>query len=271
MATASVTKSEMGRPTVATHRVERSLPAILGAVVVPAVLLGLWEMAGRFNLVDVRFVPTPSAILGAMIRLMSSGELPASGLKTLLRVGQGYAIGAGLGVVLGLAYGLWAPLRRFGGTLVELARPIPGVTLIPLTILWFGLGEAAKVSIVSWAVFFPVFLNAVLGFRSIPPILVQAARVTEIRGWRLFWKVLLPAAIPAIFTGLRLSIGYALMSTAAVEMILGPDGLGAEIIDAQRTFRIPEMFAAIVAFAGLGAMSAIGLLQVERLLLSYRR
>lgn len=271
MATASATRSEMDRRAVSGSRVARALSGILPVVAVPAALLGVWELAGRFNFVDVRFVPVPSAVLGATVKLVASGELLGAGFKTMVRVAEGYAIGAGAGVLLGLAFGLWAPLRHFWGTLFELARPIPGVALIPVTILWFGLGESAKVSIVSWAVFFPVFLNSVLGFRTIPPILVQAARVMEMRGWRLFWKMLLPAATPAIFTGLRLSIGYALMSTAAVEMILGPDGLGFEIIDAQRTFRVPEMFAAIGAFAAFGAISATGVLRIERVLLNYRK
>jgi hypothetical protein len=113
MAAVTVTKSSIDRPLAASD-LTRSLPTILGTVVIPTVLLGIWELAGRVDALDVRFVPTPSAIFAAWLRLMATGELPAAGIKTLIRVGEGYAIGAGLGVVLGLAYGLWAPLRRGG-------------------------------------------------------------------------------------------------------------------------------------------------------------
>jgi ABC-type nitrate/sulfonate/bicarbonate transport system permease component len=137
-------------------------------------------------------------------------------------------------------------------------------------VLWFGLGNPAKIVVVMWATFFPIFLNTVLGCQEAPAIFVRAARVMEINGWRFFWKIVLPAALPSIFAGLRLSVGYALISATATEMIEGPNGLGFLIVETQRTFRAAEMFAGIITIALLGYAVASLVALVERRLLAYR-
>ena len=245
--------------------------AVAKGLVLPAVLLLAWEAIGRAGLVDVRFVPPPSAIIGAFPALVETEDLWGSIGVTLVRMGQGYLIAAVLGVGLGVLFGTTPILRRLFGPLFEMLRPIPGVSLIPVAVLWFGLGNPAKVSVVVWATFFPIFLNTVLGCQETPPTLVRAAQVMEIKGWRLFWKVMLPSAVPSMFTGLRLSVGYAIISATATEMIEGPNGLGFLIVETQRTFRTPEMFAGIITIALLGFATTYALQLVERRLLAYRQ
>jgi ABC-type nitrate/sulfonate/bicarbonate transport system permease component len=243
----------------------------LRALALPLVLLTAWEAVGRAGLVDVRFVPPPSRIVAAFPALIETDELWGSIAATLVRMGVGFLFAAALGISLGLLVGTSPRLRRLLGPLIELLRPIPGVSLIPVAVLWFGLGNPAKISVVMWATFFPVLLNTILGCQETPPILVRAARVMEINGARFFWKVMLPAALPSIFTGLRLSVGYALISATATEMIEGPNGLGFLIVEAQRTFRTPEMFAGIITVALLGFLATAALQLVEHRLLAYRR
>lgn len=246
-------------------------PPIAKALCLPVVLLAIWEVIGRAGLVDIRFVPPPSAVVGAFPVLIETENLWGSIWVTLMRMGQGFLIAAALGVGLGVLLGTTPVLRRLFGPLIEMLRPIPGVSLIPVAILWFGLGNPAKVSVVVWATFFPIFLNTVLGCQETPPILVRAARVMEIRGVRLFWKVMLPAALPSIFTGLRLSVGYAIISATATEMIEGPNGLGFLIVEAQRTFRAPEMFAGIITIALLGFTTTYVLQLIQQRVLAYQR
>lgn len=249
----------------------RSATGLFRALALPALLLSLWELAARTSMMDVRFVPPPSAIIAAFPGLVTTDDLFGSTLVTAMRMGVGFVLAAVLGVGFGLLFGTVPLLRRLFGPLIELLRPIPGVSLIPLAVLWFGMGNPAKISIVMWATFFPVFLNTVLGCQETPQILVRAAQVMEIRGTAFFRKIMLPAALPAVFAGLRLSVGYALISATATEMIEGPNGLGFLIIDAQRTFRTPEMFAGIVLVALLGFFTTAAVNLVERRLLSYRQ
>jgi NitT/TauT family transport system permease protein len=246
------------------------MTAIAKALVLPIFLLAAWEAIGRSGLVDVRFVPPPSAILAAFPALVETEDLWNSLWVTFVRMCLGYVLAAVIGVGLGLLFGTSAVLRRLFGPLFEMLRPIPGVSLIPVAVLWFGLGNPAKIVVVMWATFFPIFLNTVLGCQETPAIFVRAARVMEINGWRFFWKIVLPAALPSIFAGLRLSVGYALISATATEMIEGPNGLGFLIVETQRTFRAAEMFAGIITIALLGYAVASLVALVERRLLAYR-
>ena len=154
---------------------------------------------------------------------------------------------------------------------VEVLRAIPGVALLPLTVLWFGLGSASQIPVVAFAAVFPILLNTLRGAEEVPRILLRAASVMELGNRSLFREVLLPASVPYAFTGLRLGVVYALTSCVGAEIIAGTNGLGFLILDYQRTLMADKMFATMVIVAGLGLVLSSALRMAESRALWYRR
>jgi ABC-type nitrate/sulfonate/bicarbonate transport system permease component len=240
-------------------------------LVVPALLLLLVEGAAAAGVVDTRFVPTPSVVARGFLAIMSSEELWRNLPLTLFRVLVGFGVASALGVTSGLVMGHVQSLRSYLMPTVEFLRAIPGVALLPLTILWFGLGSGSQIPIIAFAAFFPILLQSMHGAEVVPRPLLDAGRVMELAPTRLFLNVLVPSSLPQVFTGLRLSIVYALTSAIGAEIIAGTDGLGFLILSYQRTLRTQAMFATmiLVAFIGFVLSGLLGF--VEGRALAYRR
>lgn len=232
---------------------------------VPAVVLVLLEL-----FVDARFIPTPSVVATGAYELVQSGELWRNLALTLSRTLAGFIIAAVIGIAFGLFLGYSRAARPYFMPTIEVLRAIPGVALLPLAVLWFGLGTSSQIPVIAFAATFPVLLNAMRGAEEVPAILIRAGQVMELDSSRLFRQVLVPASVPYIFTGLRLSIVYALTSGVGAEIIGGTDGLGFLILDYQRTLMPEKMFATMILVAGLGLVLSLGLRQAEARLLSYR-
>ncbi len=237
---------------------------------VPIVIGLAWELSGRFKLVDPLFLPPPSAIFGDFIELVRSGEFVEHLVPSLNRALKGYGIAVVLAVPLGFLFGWSRAVRDYAGSLIEILRPVPPISLIPLAILWLGIGDLSKIGIIAWACFWPVFLSSILGVQSINPILIKSATIMEIRGARFFTKILLPAALPQVFTGLRISLSIALIVLVAAEMIGADRGLGYLILESERTFRSPMMFVGIFSIALIGYSFNEIILLLERRLFVYR-
>lgn len=231
----------------------------------PALLLVLLEL-----FVDARFIPTPSVVATGAIELVSSGDLWGHLALTLGRTLAGFTVAAVTGVAFGLFLGYSRAARPYFMPSIEVLRAIPGVALLPLTVLWFGLGSSSQIPVIAFAAVFPVLLNAMRGAEEVPVILLRAGQVMELDSSRLFRQVLVPASLPYIFTGLRLSIVYALTSGVGAEIIAGTDGLGFLILDFQRTLRANEMFATMILVAILGLALSTLLRATETRLLRYR-
>lgn len=221
-------------------------------VVPVALLAACWETVPRLGLVDRVLLPPLSQVLAEWPALFSSGELPRHILLTVRAYAEGFALAAGLGVAAGLLMGFLPAVRVMFSLLVELLRPMPSVATIPIAILLFGLGDAMKVSVVAYAGLWPVLLNALYGVRGVEPRLQDVGRTFRLGGWRIAWRILLPAASPVIATGLRVGSGIALTLTVTVELVAGQGGLGAFIADAQLAVRTAEMYAGILTVALLG-------------------
>ncbi len=202
---------------------------------------------------------------------MGSGELWPELAATLLRVLAGFALAAIAGILLGLTLGHYPGTRPYLMPTFEVLRAIPGVALLPLAVLWFGSGTGSLVPVIAFAAFFPILLDSMHGAEEVPRILIQTGRVLELSRARLFTRVLLPASIAPIATGLRLGVVYALTSAIGAEIITGENGLGFLILDYQRTLQSSKMFATmiLVALTGFTASAALG--QMERRLVNYRR
>jgi ABC-type nitrate/sulfonate/bicarbonate transport system permease component len=234
-----------------THR--RALTLRLVAV---AAFLGLWSLLSgivvAFNLFNPIFLPGPWLVLGSLAELGAKGQLWVHVRATLERVAVGFATGAGLGIALGLGAGQVRVVRDVVEPVVEMLRPIPPLAVLPLFIVWVGIGEPSKVGFITYATFFPIFLTTVTGVRQIDPLLLRAARSLGAGGLRLFVRVILPAALPDILTGLRLGVALAFFVIVISEFIGAEHGLGYLINDGRNFFLVPQMLGAAVVLGLLG-------------------
>jgi len=231
----------------------RALALRLGAI---AAFLALWSLLSGavvvLKLFNPIFLPGPWLVLGSVLDMAVRGPLWIHLAATLERVAMGFGAGAALGVALGLAAGHLTPVRNVVEPLVEVLRPIPPLALLPMFIVWVGIGEASKIGFITYATFFPIFLTTVTGVRQIDPLLVRAAQSLGARGVALFTRVILPAALPDILTGLRLGVALAFFVIVISEFIGAEHGLGYLINDGRNFFLVPQMLGAAVVLGLLG-------------------
>jgi ABC-type nitrate/sulfonate/bicarbonate transport system permease component len=218
----------------------------------PILLIAAWELIGRLGLVDPFFLPPPTGIVKAMIRMTASGELLKHAEASVYRALSGYFLAAILGIGLGIAI-CWSRLiENVLDPIFELLRPISTLGLVPLMILWFGIGNGSKIVIVLKACFFPILLNTIAGIRGVNLKLIQAGRSLGAGEFQIWTKVILPAAMPVIFTGMRISTAISMLAIVGVEMFSADSGLGFVIIDSQRVFATDKMFVGILMLSIIG-------------------
>jgi ABC-type nitrate/sulfonate/bicarbonate transport system permease component len=217
-----------------------------------AALLVLWEVVAANGLLPAMSFPRVSVILETLWGLLLSGELLRELEPSMLRMFAGYAVGAALGVLLGLLMGYFRFMYNLLEPVTEFLRPIPSPAYIPIVILFLGIDDEMKVFMIAFASFFPVLLNTYSGVRSVDPVLLQTARTFGVTGNTLLWKIVLPAASPYIFTGLRVSLAVALIVMVISEMVAASSGIGYFILSAQRSFKVREMFAGVITLALVG-------------------
>jgi ABC-type nitrate/sulfonate/bicarbonate transport system permease component len=224
----------------------------LVGVALIVVLLVLWEVAAANAIFPPMSFPRISLILATWGRLIVSGELLKELLPSLWRMFAGYVIGVFIGVILGLAMGYVRFFYNLLEPITEVLRPIPSPAYLPIVILFLGIDDEMKIFMIAFASLFPVLLNTYSGVRSVDPIQLQTARTFGVSGHKLLTQIVLPAASPYIFTGMRVSLAVALIVMVISEMVAASDGIGYFILSAQRGFDIPEMFAGVLTLAVLG-------------------
>ncbi len=248
--------------------------AVLGeqlvSMVSPALLVVLWETLVRTHVLDERFFPAPSSIVGTFAGLVSSGELQMHVVASLTRVIFGFVLGAAPGLALGLAMGTSRWVRAALNPIVAATYPIPKSAIVPLLLLIFGLGEGSKVVLVAIGVFYLVLINTMAGVMNIERIYMEAARNFGADRLRFFLTVALPGALPLIFTGLRLGMGIALILVVIAEMVGARNGIGYLIWHAWTIFAVEHMFVGLVVIAVLGWLTALLLDGAERLLIPWK-
>lgn len=235
----------------------------------PLLFLLFWEGAVQIGWLDYRFFPPPSTLLTVFSRLLLSGELWNHLSISLLRVLVGFALGALPAVALGLLMGWFRGLHAVIDPLVAAIYPVPKIALLPLFLILFGLGEATKIVTIAVSVFFLVLISTVNGVRLIDPVLIEAGQSYGARGWRLFSKVILPATLPAIFTGLRLGLGVALLVIVGAEFVASNRGIGYLIWISWSTLAVNKMYVGLVTIALLGLLSTRGLERLRRWLMPW--
>ena len=225
----------------------------------PLALLVLWELVVRVHLLDARFFPPPSSIVGDFIQFLVSGELVANTWTTLQRVAIGFFVGGVPGVALGLFVGINRFARAILDPIVAILYPIPKIAILPLVLLIFGIGENSKYAIVAIGVFFIMVINTAAGVRQIESIYLDVARSFEIRRSSFYLRVLLPGAMTNVFAGIKLSIGIAIVLAVAAEFTAAKSGLGFQIWNAWQTLQVERMYVALVMVSVLGyALTLLG-------------
>jgi len=224
----------------------------------------VWQFASQFALVDPSVIPPFTAVVAAIADGFVDGKLLDNMLVSLGRSGLAFGLAVGLAVPLGLLMGSFRRFEELVDPLLQMFRQTAALAIYPIFILLLGLGETSKVAIIWWAAFFPVLLNTISGVKLVDRKLIEMARVFGASRAEVFRRVVLPAATPAIFVGLRLSATISLLLLVAAEMIGAKKGLGFLIINSQYNFEIPLMFAAIVLLAAIGLAVNTVLLAVQK-------
>ena len=233
---------------------------------IPAALAA-WELGVRFGLINANLFPPPSAIAQALADLASTGILWRDVSASIVRVSTGFTIAALFGIGLGLVLGRLVMLARYVLPLIELIRPISVIAWIPITILWFGLGDRPAWFLIALGAFFPIFTNTYDGARSLAEVHVRVAKCFGAPRWLFIRQVLLPATLPYIMTGLRVGLGTGWTCVIAAELISSTSGLGYMIQLARTTIETEKVLAGMVVIGLIGfAMNAL-MLVAERFLI----
>lgn len=231
----------------------------------------LWEALPRLGVVSDAYLSPPSAVLAAIGQLIDNHQLWKHVAASLQRSLWGLVLASAAGVVLGLLIGGFKRLAAIVDPVLQLFRQTSAFALFPVFILFLGIGELSKVAIIFWASFWPVLLSTVSGVKQVDRLLVNSALSMGASRSFIFFKVVLPASLPSIFTGVRLAGAYSITALVAAEMIGAHSGLGFLTLNSQETFQIPTMYAGILMLAVLGLLLNYLLALLERRLLRWRR
>lgn len=242
-------------------------PRWYGSLATFVAILAIWQAAGSFGWVSSLFLPSPLAILNALIALGVSGELAAHIAASAGRIAVGWALGTAAGLAVGLAMGLWGLARSVGMSVVSALFPIPKIALLPLLILWLGIGEPSKIATIALGVFFPTTIATYSGVDAVPRTLIRMAQSFDLPFSAIVRKIVVPAALPSILSGFRISASIALLLVVSAEMIGADRGIGAFVLQAGNLMQTDQLLAGVVVLSifGLIVAKVIGLLEARLL------
>ena len=219
------------------------------------ILLIVWELISRSRLVPISLFPPPTKVALAFAEMARSGELLRDIQASLWRAVVGFALGGAAGICIGLLTGRIKVLNTYLSPVIQLFRPLPPVAIIPLIIVWFGIGEVSKLFAIAFAVFFPVWINTHVGAQEIPKAFLWSAKTLRVGGVPVLWKVIFPAALPFILTGLRTGIAMAFIMVFVSELAGASAGIGYQISISQLAYRVDRMMADLILLALFGALA----------------
>ncbi len=258
------------------------------SIIIPLAAIALWEAVSHYKVFSPQALPSPVQVFLKLVEYakplepfdaarsgylawMFSGELPHDLAATFLRVLAGFLIGAGLALPLGLLMGNFERVYLLFNPLIQVLRPIPPIAYVPLSILWFGLGNPPAYFLISPGAFFPVLMNTISGVRTVDAIYIRAARNLGAGGMTLFLRVIVPAALPHILTGLRVGIGVAFICVIVAEMIAVNNGLGYRILEAREYFWSDKIIAGMISIGLLGLAIDTVMSRINNYLLRWHR
>lgn len=237
---------------------------------IPALLCIWWGVAAAGFLNPALF-PTPAAAFWALLEMLWSGELVVDIVATVRRVIIGYVLGSTLGIVVGVLTARVSAINQTVGQIIQVLRPIPPISLVPLAVVWLGLGELSKTSIIMWGVFFPVWVSTHVGVAGISKELIWAAQSLGASGSRVLFRIVLPASLRYVVSGMRVAIAIAFICVVVAEMAGALEGLGYRINKSYVVFRVDRMLADLAVLGLLGALSDIGFAKLVNRLMPWFR
>jgi len=240
------------------------------ALILPTTVLIIWQVLGDYGYISDLLFPTPYTIGASAVALAASGELWQHIQVSVLRAMAGYALGGGLGLAFGIIVGQFRRAEKTLDPTIQMIRMIPSLAIIPLFILWFGIGEESKVLIIAKSAFFPLYINTFLGIRNVDNKLYEVARVLQFSPLKVITRLTIPAALPNIILGARLSAGLSWLGLVVAELIASTSGIGYMMSDARQFADTPVVFVGIFLFAILGLVTDALLTLFERRLLRWK-
>lgn len=249
---------------------ENKVKVILRGLIVPVFILIAWQIIGTIGFVSETILPTPTAIFLSFVELIVTGELWGHMQISIWRAALGFIIGAGLGLLLGVIVGFSQKSEQVMDPSLQMLRTVPHLAVAPLFILWFGFGEVSKILLIAKGAFFPIYVNAFLGIRGVDAKLFDVARVLEFSRLKQITKLILPAALPNILLGIRLSLGVAWLGLVVAELMGSSEGIGYMIMDARQFSHTEIVFVGIIIFAVVGKITDSFVRYLEVKLLKWR-
>ena len=222
---------------------------------VPIGLVILWQLLVQFGLLSTRILPAPTQVVEAGVKLFLSGELTENVKISTWRALVGFLIGGSIGLALGVINGLSRISEQFLDSSVQMSRNGPHLALIPLVILWFGIGDQARIFLVALGVFFPIYINTFFGIRSIDSGLIEMGKVYGLRSRELFWQIILPGALPGILVGVRYALGVMWLTLIVAETIAANSGIGYMAMNAREFMQTDVVVLSILLYALLGKLA----------------
>jgi ABC-type nitrate/sulfonate/bicarbonate transport system permease component len=227
-------------------------PAKINGLLFLLGLLVVWEIVAQAEWVNPLIVPPLSKILTIFAETIADGQIPSQILVSMKRALVGYFLAAAVFIPLGILMGLSPTFYRLFEVVVEMLRPVPPPVVIPVALLFFGLGDEMKIFVIFFSCAWPILLNTLDGVRNLDWVLLNTARTFGLPRHKIIWQVILPACSPQIMTGLRVSLPIMLILVVISEMVGSTDGIGYFVLDSQRRFKVAQMYAGMLALAILG-------------------
>ena len=240
------------------------LNSLAVALAFPALLVLLWEVSTRFDLVPAQILPDPQLVAATFLEFIETGDLAFHARISLLRVVQGFALGAGAGLVLGISMGLSKRVRELVDPLFLAVAQVPALGWVPLLMLLVGIDEALKVIVIAKAAAIPVTINTYKGIRNVPRIYREVGEVLTFGPWLTLSRIVLPASVPSIFTGIRYGLTNAWLALVAVELLASSEGLGYLMVWGRQLFQLDLVIMAMIVVGVIGFVLDWGLGLVER-------
>lgn len=237
--------------------------------IIPIAVLLIWQVGANVGWIASRTLPAPWDVLKAFGHLVQTGEIFRHLKVSFGRAFVGFLIGGGIGLILGLANGMFPIASHLLDSTLQMIRNIPHLALIPLVILWFGVGEEAKIFLVALGVFFPIYINTYHGIRQVDAGYIEMAKVYGLRTHELFWHVILPGALPSIFVGLRFALGFMWLTLIVAETIAADSGIGYMAMNAREFMQTDVVVLGILLYALLGKAADLIAHLFEKILLQW--
>lgn len=248
----------------------RGLRSWIVGLISVSVIVALWQFLSGTGRVNALLLPTPVSVFWAGVGLTADGTLPRDAAVSLARVLAGFLAALVIAVPLGVFMGLWWPVKDSVNPIVEILRPVPPIAIIPIAMLWFGIGETSKIFLIAYGAFFPILLNTIAGFRAIDPIHIRAVQSLGGKRWDVIRHVVMLSAFPHIVVGARLGMAMGFIVLVAAELIAADSGLGFLIQDARQHFMTDHIFVGIIAIGVIGLLLNQSLLLAERRIVPWR-